>query len=132
MILGINWRLCAGRPIPFYVMLGADMTEGENMGGFFGKQFPAMLLLWGYLSVVNLLSFSLMALDKRKARLGRWRIPERTLLLLDLFGGSLGGLLGMALFRHKTKHWRFAVLVPLLFTLQAAALCFFIWKGVIR
>lgn len=82
---------------------------------------------WGllglYLLVLNLISFSAMALDKRRARRGSRRIPERTLLLLDFFGGSLGGLCGMLLCRHKTLHLKFTVLVPLFFVLHAAGLC---------
>ena len=42
-----------------------------------------------------------------EARRGKWRIPEKALLLLSFFGGAIGGILGMLLFRHKTKHWYF-------------------------
>lgn len=89
---------------------------------------PVLLLFFG---LMNLASFCAMALDKRKARKGAWRVPERTLLLLDFFGGSLGGLLGMALCRHKTKHLKFQVLVPLCFVLHTVLLCalYFFLKG---
>lgn len=88
-------------------------------------------ILLGFLLLMNLLSFAAMALDKRKAQLGCRRIPERTLLLLCFLGGSLGGLLGMFLCRHKTKHLKFTVLVPLFFILHTALLClgYFLWKG---
>ena len=57
-------------------------------------------------------------LVKQKARRGRWRIPERTLLLLAALGGSVGSLLGMYLFHHKTKHLKFTLGVPLILILQ--------------
>ena len=67
---------------------------------------------------VNLLAFCMYGLDKLKAKRGAWRIPEATLLLVAALGGSLGALLGMELFRHKTKHARFRVLVPLFLVLH--------------
>ena len=67
---------------------------------------------------VNLLAFCMYGLDKLTAKRGAWRIPEATLLLVAALGGSLGALLGMELFRHKTKHARFRVLVPLFLVLH--------------
>ena len=61
-------------------------------------------LLW-YLAAVNLVTFTVYGVDKAKARRGAWRVPEKTLFLLPLLGGSVGALLGMLVFRHKTKHW---------------------------
>ena len=61
-----------------------------------------------------------MMMDKRKARQKKWRTPEALLLLVAALGGSAGSILGMAAFRHKTRHKRFAVGLPLLFLLQAA------------
>ena len=65
------------------------------------------------LAAVNLFAFLLYGVDKAKAKKGAWRIPEATLLLAAALGGSLGALLGMELFCHKTKHLKFRVLVPL-------------------
>ena len=65
------------------------------------------------LAAVNLFAFLLYGVDKAKAKKGAWRIPEATLLLAAALGGSLGALLGMELFRHKKKHLKFRVLVPL-------------------
>ena len=65
-----------------------------------------------YLLLINALAFVLMLADKQKARKNRWRIPERTLLLTALLGGSVGALLGMYLFRHKTRHLKFTLGVP--------------------
>ena len=76
------------------------------------------LLVW--LAGVNVVTFALYGIDKSRAKKGRWRIPERTLLLLPLLGGSVGGILGMAAFHHKTRHWYFRVGLPAMFLLQAA------------
>lgn len=70
------------------------------------------------LIAVNLVSFALYGLDKVKAKRGLWRIRESTLLLVAALGGSLGALLGMELFRHKTKHWTFKILIPLFLLLH--------------
>lgn len=72
-----------------------------------------------YLIVMNLLGLFLMGLDKYKARRHLWRIPEKTLFLASLLGGSIGTLAGMYLFHHKTKHWYFVVGMPLILILQA-------------
>ena len=64
-------------------------------------------VLAGYLAAVNLAAFLLMGADKRRARRGGWRVSEKTLFLFPALGGALGGLLGMKVFRHKTKLWYF-------------------------
>lgn len=69
---------------------------------------------------MSVLDFSLMGADKRLARLHRRRVPERVLLGLAAVGGSFGGFLGMRLFRHKTKHPRFYIALPLLMLLHLA------------
>lgn len=78
------------------------------------------------LAAVNLLLFLLMGADKARAKKHKRRIAERTLFLFALLGGSLGGCLGMLVFRHKTKHALFNWGFPLLLVLQAAAL-FVLW-----
>ena len=77
-------------------------------------------ILLAALLLVNLLAFALYGIDKLKAKKGAGRIPESTLLLVAFLGGSLGALLGMELFRHKTKHAKFKVLVPLFLILHIA------------
>ena len=72
-----------------------------------------------YLIVLNLLGFSLMGMDKQRARRHQWRIPERTLFLAALLGGSVGALTWMYFFRHKTKHWYFVIGIPAILILQA-------------
>jgi uncharacterized membrane protein YsdA (DUF1294 family) len=71
-----------------------------------------------YLFIVNALGFLLMLIDKQKARKGRWRIPERTLFLTAAIGGSVGSLLGMHTFRHKTKHLSFTLGIPAILIAQ--------------
>ena len=71
-----------------------------------------------YLLLINAAAFVLMLADKRKARKNRWRIPERTLILSALFGGSIGALLGMYTFRHKTKHLKFTLGIPAILIAQ--------------
>lgn len=71
-----------------------------------------MKLLYLYLLLVNAAAFLLMLIDKVKARKNRWRIPERTLLTVAALGGSLGAVLGMNLYRHKTKHPKFSIGLP--------------------
>ena len=78
------------------------------------------LLLAVWLLLLSLILFFCMGADKRKARLHRFRIPEKTLFLLALLGGAPGGTAGMYLFHHKTKHWYFALFFPLLALLQTA------------
>lgn len=72
----------------------------------------------GYLAAVNLAAFALMGLDKRRARRGDWRISEKALFLPAVLGGALGGLLGMRVFHHKTKHWYFRFGMPALLIVQ--------------
>ena len=73
-----------------------------------------------YLLGINLLGFLTMGADKKRARRGARRVPERTLLLLAALGGSVGVALGMVEFRHKTLHRKFTVGVPLILIVQAA------------
>jgi uncharacterized membrane protein YsdA (DUF1294 family) len=73
-----------------------------------------------FLAVMSVIAFLLYGADKRKARNGRWRIRESTLLLTGFFGGAVGALLGMELFRHKTRHWYFWLVNLLGLLVQAA------------
>ena len=95
-------------------------AAGSTVWALVGSPLP---LLAGYLLLVNLWAFGLMAFDKGRARRrGARRIRERTLFLSALLGGSLGAVLGMWAFRHKTKHWYFRWGFPLLLALQLAGL----------
>ena len=73
-----------------------------------------------YLILINLLAFLLFGLDKRKAQLHQWRISEKALFSAALLGGSIGAILGMHLFHHKTKHWYFRYGLPAILILQIA------------
>ena len=87
-------------------------------------------LLGFWLLLVNGAGFALMGWDKRKARRGAWRTPERVLLLPGVLGGAAGVLLGMRVFRHKTRRRKFAWGVPALLAAQLALgawLCLRIW-----
>ena len=75
-------------------------------------------------AVWNLAVFCLYGIDKAKAKRNAWRIPEKTLLLAALFLGGVGAFLGMQVFRHKTKHTSFKILVPLFMLISIAA---FVW-----
>jgi uncharacterized membrane protein YsdA (DUF1294 family) len=67
-----------------------------------------------YLIAINLITFFIMWLDKRKAKKGRWRIPENTLLLFVLLGGGIGGIVGMYVFHHKTQKAKFVIGFPVI------------------
>lgn len=71
-----------------------------------------------YLLIINAAGFLLMHIDKQKARRRQWRIPEATLMSVALLGGSIGSLMGMYIFRHKTKHPKFALGIPVILALQ--------------
>lgn len=74
----------------------------------------AILIFFVYLLLVNIVAFSLMGIDKKKAKKKEYRIPEKTLFMWAVLGGSVGSLAGMYLFRHKTKHPSFQIGMPLI------------------
>ena len=81
-------------------------------------------LLLVYLLLVNAAAFLLMLVDKYKAKRNLWRIPEATLMGMAAIGGSIGAIAGMKLFRHKTKHAKFYIGLPVILALQiVAAVC---------
>ena len=86
------------------------------------------MLLVHFLCLCSIITFVLFGLDKGKAIKHRWRIPESTLLLASLFGG-IGGLLGMLLFHHKTRKWKFRVLVPVFALIDALVIAFLLWAS---
>ncbi|SFA69920.1 Uncharacterized membrane protein YsdA, DUF1294 family [Acetitomaculum ruminis DSM 5522] len=67
-----------------------------------------------YLSFMNVVGLVIMGIDKYKALKDAWRIPEKTLFLISLFGGSVGTWSGMYMFHHKTKHWYFVIGMPVI------------------
>ena len=73
-----------------------------------------------YLLIINAIGFVLMLVDKLKAKKNLWRIPEATLMTTAAMGGSIGALAGMYTFRHKTKHLKFTLGIPLILIVQIA------------
>ncbi len=81
-----------------------------------------------YFIIINILAFFLMGIDKKKAQMGAWRIPEKTMFFSAIIGGSVGAIAGMQLFRHKTKHITFVIGMPVILIVQlilAAAYFYF-------
>lgn len=79
-----------------------------------------MIIILMYLLIVNLIGFVLMFVDKKRAQNKQWRIKEATLFLSAAIGGSIGAMLGMKVFRHKTKHLSFLIGMPAIFIVQVA------------
>lgn len=81
-----------------------------------------------YLLIINALGFLLMLVDKYKAKKNKWRVPEKTLMLVAALGGSIGSLIGMYTVRHKTQHLKFTLGIPLILALQAIGAVFLMAK----
>ncbi|MFG6367719.1 MAG: DUF1294 domain-containing protein [Lachnospiraceae bacterium] len=71
-----------------------------------------------YLTVINLIGFAVMGIDKKKAVKRLWRIPESTLFIIAIIGGSIGSIIGMRVFHHKTRHWYFVLGMPFILIVQ--------------
>lgn len=71
-----------------------------------------------YVIVINIIGFSIMWIDKRRSKNHKWRVPEKRLWLVAIIGGSIGSIIGMHLFRHKTKHTLFLIGMPLILIIQ--------------
>lgn len=85
-------------------------------------------IIAGYLAVLNLIGFALMGIDKRRAVKKLWRIPESSLFIIALIGGSIGSIIGMRVFHHKTRHWYFVYGMPAILLLQIAAVIVLIYS----
>ena len=107
----------------------AFLPEATSVTGFAVLGNP-WSLLWIWLAVINLSTFCAFGIDKWKSKNpNRRRIPERNLFLGAIVGGSVGALLGMRVFRHKTLHTSFRVGIPVILGLQAAAaVAIFLWR----
>lgn len=86
-----------------------------------------LLYIGIYLVGINIAGFISMLLDKRKARRNSWRIPEATLFLFAIFGGSIGSLLGMNIFRHKTQKPKFYIGIPVILGIQIIVILYFLF-----
>lgn len=80
-----------------------------------------LAIISGILLTLNLITFIIYGIDKFKAKKAKWRIPESTLLLLAVIGGSIGAWLGLQVWRHKTQHKKFYIGIPMILTLQVIA-----------
>ncbi|MBO4786703.1 MAG: DUF1294 domain-containing protein [Prevotella sp.] len=81
-----------------------------------------------YLIIINILTFLVYGIDKWKARNGKWRISEATLLLLAVIGGSIGAWAGMSVWHHKTLHKKFRYGVPLILIIQVALIIYMLYR----
>ncbi len=79
-------------------------------------------IITALLALLNLISFSMMAYDKHCAKAGKWRVPEKWLFILTACFGGLGGVLGMIICHHKTRHWYFKLFFPMLLLIQIVLL----------
>ena len=80
-----------------------------------------------YFLAINLFGFFIMWLDKKKAKYGRWRIPEKTLFIITALGGGIGTIAGMYTFRHKTKKLAFVIGFPMITILEIVTIIYFIF-----
>lgn len=81
-----------------------------------------------YAVIINILGFFSMLIDKRRAKKNQWRVPEKTLFLFAILGGSIGSIAGMRLFRHKTKHWYFVYGMPAILIIQIVIISLLLGK----
>jgi len=81
---------------------------------------PVILAALVYLALVNVIAFAVYGADKRRAKKDKRRVPEKTIFLLALIGGSVGALAGMYTFRHKTRHWYFVWGIPAILAVRIA------------
>ncbi len=77
-----------------------------------------------YLIIINIVTFFVFGIDKKKAKKSKWRISEKTLFVLSVIGGSAGALAGMYTFRHKTKKTAFKIGIPAILIVQIVLICF--------
>ena len=77
-----------------------------------------------YILIVNVITFFIMWFDKHEAKIGDWRVPEKTLFLLVLLGGGIGGIAGMYAFRHKTRKWYFKIGFPAILIIQVIVIIY--------
>lgn len=116
------------RPLVLYhCVLGKKVIMGLTgvVGSWYNTDMEKKTIVLAALAVIavmNVAAFLLMGHDKKCARQGRWRVPERRLFLVTACFGGLGGVLGMKVFHHKTQHWYFRVFYPVLLALQVVLL----------
>ena len=95
---------------------------------FFNKNSELLIYLIIYLIIINLTGFLAMAIDKRRAKKGEWRIKEGTLFMITLLGGGIGTISGMYVFRHKTKKLKFTVGLPTILLVEVVLIIYLLIK----
>ena len=93
------------------------------------RDMNRLWILTVYLIIMNIVGIIVMGVDKHKAKVHAWRIPEKALFLCSLAGGSIGTWAGMYVFHHKTKHWYFVVGMPLILIIQVAIVVYLSISG---
>lgn len=91
-------------------------------------QYLTPINIIAYLLIINLIGLLIMFVDKRKAIKGSWRIPEKSLIVIALLGGSIGTIIGMYWFRHKTKKLRFTIGFPVILLTEIIVIIYFLIK----
>lgn len=89
-------------------------------------------IIAAYLLLMNIIGFALMGIDKRRAVKRLWRISESTLFVVAIIGGSLGSIIGMRVFHHKTKHWYFVYGMPAILIIEVLAVVAFVYLSPIE
>ena len=89
-----------------------------------------MLIFGLYILIINLIGFLAMGIDKFKAQKNWWRIKEKTLFIIAAIGGSIGSIIGMYTFRHKTKHNSFVFGMPLILAIQIGIVFYLLFKNI--
>ena len=84
-------------------------------------------IIAAYLLIMNIIGFALMGIDKRRSVKRLWRISESTLFVVAIIGGSLGSIIGMRVFHHKTKHWYFVYGMPAILIIEVLAVVAFVY-----
>ena len=109
-------------------MKGFFLPESTNATAFAVVGAPLPFLI--YLVAVNILAFAVYGWDKMRSKVqGARRVPEKTLFLLAILGGSVGAIAGMRVWHHKTRHWYFKYGLPAILLVQLALAC---WLGSLR
>ena len=80
-----------------------------------------------YFIIINLIGFLIMYIDKRKAKKGKWRVPEKTLFIITALGGGIGTIAGMYIFRHKTQKIAFVIGFPLITILEIITIVYYVF-----
>jgi len=96
-----------------------------NLNLYIGVNIMLKFLIT-YLLIINFIGFIIMLMDKQRAIHKEWRIPEKTLICISIIGGSIGMLIGMSAFRHKTKHIKFKFGVPLILLIQIGSILLYL------